>query len=195
MSEIKPFKKIAEAPRNKIATRKWVARFLSLVLGKLNLTGKGIKITPAADGHLHFELDSVSGSDSPFYVSAVSGGFEVNPGLVYSTSGGWRVPKIGGSLLTNNPAPTIAWSADQAFICLLVKFDSFGVAIDSPWEIKAFATLPPDITVLRSNGLSLTPRNGTYHVLIASRLAGTLHQWVRHNIIVNLQWENLFVWG
>jgi hypothetical protein len=196
MSAIKPFQGLDQQVKNKLATRKWTSRFLRAVLGKLNITGKGVKLTQTGNGHLHFELeDGAANSDYVFKISAVDGGFRIAPGLVYSSSSGWQTPRVGGSFLTGAQPPVLSWSQDVAIICLVAKFDVYGMAIETPWSINAFGALPVDVPLFRANGVSPTPQPGTYHILIGSRSGGVIYQWVRHNIIANMQWEELFVWG
>lgn len=194
---IKPFTRIRLPPsRGKIVTVSYLQKALSAVLSRFNITVEGGDIQETGEGHLHLKVNaSAAGQTSPFQVSIVDGGFSVKPGLVYSTSTGWQMPVIGGAQLTRDPPPVLAWGGSVAVICLEVQFDEFGQGVNLPWPIRAYSGPPQDIHVRRANGMSNQPQPGRYHVVIASVQNGTVHQWVNHNIIANLQWEQFFVWG
>jgi hypothetical protein len=108
MSAVKPFKKLIEAFRNKIATRKWTHAYVNRRLAALNLTGKGVKITPTGENHLHFEvLDSGAGGDCafPFKVAIATDGYmTVTSGDVRMENSAPVVPILAGTGLRLNAA-------------------------------------------------------------------------------------------
>jgi hypothetical protein len=193
---IKPFNRLQPPPTHgNFVSVKYFRRAIKAMFGGWNITMEGGDLQQTGDGHLHIRVTPSSSTDI-FAVSAVAGGFRIAPGKYYSTSSGWQTPVIGGTPLTATTPPTLTWTGtSNVFIYLKVKFDMYGQAIEGPWAIEASATAPTDTPVRRANGLSTAPQAGIYHVLIASREGGTLRQWVRHNIIANLQWENFFCWG
>jgi hypothetical protein len=201
----KPFKDVNHGQVNKLASRRWVARFISLVLGKLNLTGQGIKITPTGDGHLHFEVEDSGASDHPFKVTVRSGLATIEPGLVYSANFEQvngvatiqHVPVIGTTPLNAATAPTISvGTSGTRYVCLKARFSPEGIGFP-PWKIEVFSNTPIDQAIVRaSQGSNVQPVEGVYHVLIATIQDGAVQQqWARNNILVNLLWNDILVWS
>lgn len=202
---MRPFRNIADAVKNNIATRKWVVKFMRRVLGKLHFSTEGIDLIEEGDGQIHLRVKSTSSASGyPFevkkFVAASNGrtGVTVAPGLVYSNtlpSGqGWLQPFMGGKSLLADPPPALAPNGNQSHICLVAEIGTDGKAINLPWEIKTFdGTAPTDIPVRRINSASGSPQQGKYHILIASIYATELYQWTKGNISIELQWEVLSV--
>jgi hypothetical protein len=114
MSAIKPFQGLHQQVKNKLATRKWTSRFLRAVLGKLNITGKGIKLTQTGNGHLHFELENSDAADHPWKIEAsvsTLGGVTISEAFLQLTTGSDRTqyPRISGSISIKRPANTSNW--------------------------------------------------------------------------------------
>lgn len=202
---MRPFRNIADAVKNNIATRKWVVKFMRRVLGKLHFSTEGIDLIEEGDGQIHLRVKSASSASGyPFEVkkfgAASNGrtGVTVAPGLVYSNtlpSGqSWLQPFMAGKSLLSDPPPALAPNGNQSHICLVVEIGTDGKAINLPWEIKAFdGAAPTDIPVRRINSASGSPQQGKYHILIASIYATELYQWTKGNISIELQWEVLSV--
>lgn len=202
---MRPFRNIADAVKNSIATRKWVVKFMRRVLGKLHFSTEGLDLIEQADGQIHLRVKSTGNTSGfPFevktFVAQSNGrtGVTVEPGLVYSNtlpSGqGWTQPVIGTKSLLADPPPALAPSGIESHICLVAEIGTDGKAINLPWKIAAFdGTAPTDTGVRRINSASGAPQQGKYHVLIASIYNGKVYQWTRQNISLELQWEVISV--
>lgn len=109
MSAIKPFKAIEGPQRNKLATRKWTTKFLRTVLGKLNITGKGLNIKQTGDGHLHLEVENGEATTCThafkLSVSPDLTGIIVSPGQA-AVSGVGRTPTLNGRSLEDTEGST-----------------------------------------------------------------------------------------
>lgn len=197
---IKPFNRVRLPPsKGKIVTVPYLRKALQAVLGRWNVTIEGGDLQQTGDGHLHVRLTAAKENDDPFKVTANNGVISVAPGLVYSTqfttANGWIVPVIGDRFLNATPPPSLFFNGAAGFVCLVAEFDVNGAALNLPWKVEIFAGSPPqDVGLVRLNSFG-TPAPGKYHVLIASIVNGVVHQWVKRNILINLQWEQPFIWA
>lgn len=192
---LRPFESIEKPPAENLpALTSYVHRLLGSELGKLHFTAQGADISQQGEGNVHFNIHSSGDITHPFKVAQANNGFQISPGLIYCHSiGGWTAPQIAGTDLTASNRPTLVWGSADVLICLVVEFAPDGTAMNLPWQIRGFTSKPSDEYVRRLNGSSTEPRPGKYHVLIASRANGVFYQWAMSNLVVNLQWEQLFV--
>ena len=118
MSAIKPFQGLDQQVKNKLATRKWTSRFLRAVLGKWNITGKGVKLTQTGNGHLHFEVeDGAAEADHPWKIEpsvSTLGGVTISEAFLQLTAGTYTLdrtqyPRISGGISIKRPANTSNW--------------------------------------------------------------------------------------
>lgn len=208
-SGTKVFEKLFGNPpgKNKLVSKHGLFRLLRSVLGKIAFSGEGVNVSVEEEGRVHFDVLSALlaararfGLDHPFMATPGEGGLTIRPGMVYSVNAGaggaWHAPTINGQPITDVPAPLLAVAGGSYTVALVAKFGTDGAA-KTPFAIQVFSRLPDDTPVVRDNSAVAhgQPQEGVYHIPLYSRDANGGYQWVKTNITVNLDWENVYIMG
>ena len=202
---IKPFEKLAKAPLgasgNAFVKIRYLFKVFKAILGGFEiLTDGSLELTQPTPTSLMLKVSSANDSTQvdPFTVTLGDKSISVAPGRVYSSQaiqGPWCTPVINGVPLDAATAPALPFSsAGQGFVCVQAEFNTDGSAANWPWPIIFSQSIPQDTPLIRDNSVG-TPQPGTYNIIIASISNGAVNQWVRRNLCINLQWEQLYIEG
>lgn len=197
---IQPLKNLADQREgNKIASTRWVQRFVRATLAKFNLTVEGGELEETGEGHLHLRIDAAGSGSHPFRVQRGGNGVTVVPGFVYTidfTSGNAivsHIPTIAGLSLDSPTRPSLTIPGNfSGYICLRMVFSAEDGSAVTPWSIVAVTT-PSDTQLVRELGAE-PGLNSEVDLILAKMVNGAVKvQGVTHSLFATTSWNTIIL--